>query len=314
MKEKITKDWLFKKYIEEDKSQKEVSELTNYSRTEISRRLRDFNINKEEYKKHNDKTWLKQKYIREGLTQKEISEIVGVDKSAISKQIKKNRLTKGKEEKCPYCGEEYFNLSRHWSSSPSHRPNYTEKQKEIMIGSLMSDGWICDRNEGRKNRFQCEMIKRKYIEHLKNIFGVLCNDITKIDKEENQDIYRLTWKPHDFIDKLSEWYSTGEKVWPKIELTPTILRHYYVGDGSLNKRGGSNVRPRVHLGMANESGNEEKINSIFSMFSEEDYTISTRQVDDDFETMDVVFTVDGTEKFFDYIGEQELSGFEYKWR
>lgn len=312
MTEKITKDWLFEKYIEEDKTQAEVSELIDLSRSTISTKLQKYNIDKKKYKKYNDKQWLNQKYNKEELTQKEIANILGVNPSVISKHLKKNGLIEREENVCPECENEYLNISRHWASYESHRPEYTEKQKQVMIGLLMSDGWISDRADGRKNRFQCEMVTLEYIKYLKRLFGILCNNITEIDKEKNQDVYRLSWKPHGFIDELANWYSSGRKVWPHMELTPIILKNYYVGDGYLLERGGNYTRPNVKLGMANEYGNELKIKDMFP-FSNDDYTIDKRVTSKGYTNMEIRFTVDGTEKFFEYIGEDPLPGFEYKW-
>jgi hypothetical protein len=314
MSDEITKNWLFRKYIEEDKTQKEVSNLTNYSRSEIGRKIRKFNIDKKKHRKYTDSSWLNEKYNEDGLTQKEISDIANVDESVISKHIQKNGLVRGEKEICLFCEDKYYNLSRHWASSPSHRPEYSEKQKEIMIGILMSDGWVSERVGGRKSRFQCEMVEKEYIKYLKEVFGVLCNEITEINKETDQDIYRLSWKPHSFIDELSQWYSTGEKIWPEIEITPTILKHYYVGDGHLFERGGEDVNSRVELSMANESGNLEKVKRIFSPFTDDDFSVYKGQYGNEKGSLELNFTVEGTEKFFKYIGEEEVDGFEYKWR
>lgn len=313
MKDSITEEWLMEKYIQQDKSQREISQLANCSRSTISRRIKEYGIEKNKYKKYNDEDWLNKKYNKQGLTQEEISNIVGVDPSAISKHLKKNNLLKGNKETCQKCEKSYLNLSRHWASFPSHKPEYSRKQKDILIGILMSDGWISSRKDGRNCRFQCEMITKEYIKYLKDIFGVLCNNITYIKKEEQQDIYRLSWKPHDFIDELSKWYSSGEKVWPEVEMTPTILKHYYVGDGHLRERGGKNVRSTVSLGMANELGNKDKIRKIFSVFDKKDYSLLERRPPNGWDSMTLLFTADGTEKFFEYIGKQELPGFEYKW-
>lgn len=49
--------------------------------------------------------------------------------------------------KCPECCDEYEHLGQHWHYSPSHRPELTQKQKEITVGLVMGDGSINDESK-----------------------------------------------------------------------------------------------------------------------------------------------------------------------
>jgi hypothetical protein len=43
---------------------------------------------------------------------------------------------------CPDCGESFKSVGHHWRYSPSHRPDITSKQKEILTGLVMGDGIV----------------------------------------------------------------------------------------------------------------------------------------------------------------------------
>jgi len=229
---------------------------------------------------------------------------------------------------CPECSSGYQKLGCHWRYSPSHRPNLTQKQLEITTGLLMGDGTI---NKTSKNCYlESQMISKNYLEYLDNIFGVLgCSvkhSLTASEsaknnrnsgfrpnakKENYSDVYRWSTRCHPKFNEFREWYSSGEKVWPEnIELTPTVLKHWYVGDGYYSNK---NTNNNINIAASNEFGNENKIENYFknadlpkpsnhSIYEKEngrkDYVIE--------------WTVEDSYKLWDYMGEP-LPDFEYKW-
>jgi len=114
----------------------------------------------------------------------------------------------------------------------------------------MGDGCI---NTGGKNPcLQCEMISPNYLKYIDGKFGVFgkgvslkktakesakqCRDreFRPDAKEKNySDVYYWRSMAHPELQKFADWYSTGTKVWPSdTELTPTVLKHWYCGDGT----------------------------------------------------------------------------------
>ena len=129
-------------------------------------------------------------------------------------------------------------------------------------------------------------------------------------KEDYKTVYRWMSMAHPEITKFSEWYSTGEKVWPKdIELTPTVLKHWYCGDGTYVNRN----QGHIQIAMLNEVNNTQKVDSMFKNSGlpvPSNYNISTK--DGEKVTCGATFTVSQSEKLWEYMGEP-LPDFDYKW-
>lgn len=233
-----------------------------------------------------------------------------------------------KEVRCPECGNNYEAMGIHWNSSPTHRPNISKYQKEVITGLLMGDGSI---NRSHKTPFlEVNMTSKNYLKYLDDIFGILstgvkyrisAKNMAKKDrergfnseaKEENySDQYRLKTRSHPELQQFANWYSTGEKVWPAdIELTPTVLKHWYCGDGYwFNK----NNQKSIRMAMSNEIGNENKINEIFTNVGlPQPSTYSSSERKDGSKTFSASFTVKSSNTLFEYMGKP-LPDFEYKW-
>jgi hypothetical protein len=232
------------------------------------------------------------------------------------------------EVSCPECGNNYEAIGIHWNSSPSHRPKLTQKQKEVITGLLMGDGSI---NRSSKTPFlEVNMTSKKYLEYVDDIFRILstgvryrisAKDMAENDRERDfnsdakeknySDQYRLKTRSHPQLQQFAEWYSTGKKVWPEdINLTPTVLKHWYCGDGYwFNKNNQNSIR----IAMSNEIGNENKIDEMFTnagLPKPSAYSSSKRE--DGSKTFSASFTVEGSSTLFEYMGEP-LPDFEYKW-
>lgn len=232
------------------------------------------------------------------------------------------------KETCPECGEEYQRVSQHWRHNPSHRPSFTQHQKEVIIGLLMGDGCISTSN---KNPYIISnMISKNYLEYVDNIFGILGNGVklsktAKQSAEEDRnsefnrnaepqnycDVYYWQSRSHPELLEFVKWYSSGEKIWPNhIELTPTVLKHWYCGDGTWETRGTSNC---ISFAMANEVDNTEKVTKMFENVNlppPSNYNKSQRK--NGSYKCNAVFTVEGSKELWDYMGEP-LSDFKYKW-
>jgi len=233
----------------------------------------------------------------------------------------------GEKTACPECGNEYEALGMHWSRGSCSAPELTERQKEIVVGLLMGDGSL---NRSDKNpRVIVGMISPNYLEYLDETFGCLstgvqlkktaaesakdCRDrgFRPNAKEENySDVYiwrtRSLPELHDF-----NWYKTGKKVWPEwIPMTPTVLKHWYVGDGSFNNKNGNHY---IQIAMAKEIENTDKVDNYFKRMNlptPSNYNIRKRK--DGGKKCDAVFTQSASEELFEYMGEP-LPDFEYKW-
>ena len=228
---------------------------------------------------------------------------------------------------CPNC--EYSGnlrgLSGHWRFNESHRPKFTEKQEDIIIGLLMGDGSI---NTGSSNcKIQCNSITLEYLEYLYNEFYPLSskpklrataeqlaenNRNTGFDENANAETYSDSYfwhtLTHPELNKFNSWYNEDKKVWPRdINLNSTILKHWYVGDGHYNRE--SN---RIQLSMNNESENNKKVETYFQDIR--NISIDYWNKNERSGKMECIaqFNADTSDELFEFMGEP-LPGFEYKW-
>jgi hypothetical protein len=213
-------------------------------------------------------------------------------------------------------------------SSDCSYPDLTAKQKEITTGLLMGDGWINGRGT-KNNRLATRMISQNYLEYLDNIFGVFgCGvalSVTAAEsakdaknrgfspnaKEENySDVYRWQTRAHPKFNEFREWYSTGKKVWPEnIELTPTVLKHWYVGDGTYVNNELDNY---IAISMCNEIKNTEKVSQYFTDVGLPNPSFTKLKRESGRKMCKARWSKSDTNVIFEYMGEP-LPDFEYKW-
>jgi hypothetical protein len=189
---------------------------------------------------------------------------------------------------------------------------------EVLTGVLMGDGTVD--TSGANPRLKVEMVNKDYLEYLDSILGRMSTGVRRImtaeqsaermrssgfrpnaDAKNYQDVFRLDTRRNPAFDTFSDWYETGEKVIPELDMTATIAKHWYVCDGHLVDR--DDVRPIVVFGITNEYDRSEKIEQ---MFLEQGIDANAT------ESKNLQIGVDHTEKFFEYIGGP-VEGFKYKW-
>jgi len=142
----------------------------------------------------------------------------------------------------------------------------------------MGDGNI---NRGGKNpRLEVEMVSKNYLQYISDVFGILGGEVRlthtaaesakdvrqsglgpNAKKENYSDVYRWRSISHPEMHKFASWYKSGEKVWPKdINLTPTVLKHWYCGDGHWHN---SNSKNHIKIAMSNEADETKKVSRMF---------------------------------------------------
>jgi hypothetical protein len=231
---------------------------------------------------------------------------------------------------CPFCREKFSALGSHWQQNPDcEYPELTQEQKEIITGVLMGDGYI-NRQKNAKPRFCVGNTNKEYLEHLNRNLKPYSNDVSlgrtaeevaenfqtsgfskNIEEENCNDFYRLSTNTSPVFEEFAEWYRSGEKVFPgEIDLTPTTLKHWFVCDGYANKRGRSYY---IGIQMANERGNENKIERIFENGPGIGVSYwNSRTQGDGTDYLCAEFAVDDSSALIEYMGDAP-PGFEYKW-
>lgn len=216
-------------------------------------------------------------------------------------------------KECPCCGSEYKSLGHHYARSSCDYPDISGELREKLVGILMGDGCISDINTHPYMRI--EMTNKDFLLYLEesypHIFGNVREHQTADErarrdhksgwnngasKENYSDIYVIQTYSNPNLDELNSWYDTGEKVFPNIEITPTILKYWYCCDGNLSNYG------HFRIGCSNEISNRKKIIDIFNSIP----------VTVEFDSNQIWFTKTDSDYLYQYMGEP-VKGFKYKW-
>jgi hypothetical protein len=229
---------------------------------------------------------------------------------------------------CPECGTEYDALGTHWRFNADHRPSLTDHQHEIVVGLLMGDG--CLSRADKNPHLVVSMISPNYLEYLDDEFGIFGNGVSLIktaaesaksnrdsgfqpdaDVKDYSDLYEWRSRALPELHQYADWYSSGEKVWPAdIELTPTVLKHWYCGDGTYHNYYTDNY---IKISMSNEADNTDKVEQIFEnagLPAPNNWSISERATGG--VRCNARFTVDQSQELWEYMGDP-LPDFAYKW-
>lgn len=229
---------------------------------------------------------------------------------------------------CRECGRGFDQIGHHWShpSVDCEPPELTVTQREIITGLLMGDG-TCILPD-KTPYVECGTTTRKYLEFLDEMFPLYGQGVRLQMTAENvasqsrktgflpdakaencSDVYRWRTKSAETFFEFRNWYSSGQKIFPEdIDLTPTVLKHWYCGDGNLN------MGRRLRIYSSNESDNQDKINRYFENaglpLPNRVHTYQSGYSDSD--TNMIVWGRQRSKELFEYMGEP-LPGFEYKW-
>ena len=176
-------------------------------------------------------------YIEANMTMLEIAKKFDSNKKSISRIIKNN-------------GIEVKRYKRVYSSF--YKQILSERQKEILIGSLLGDGCVSKHHEGINS---CRYIETHSIDQIDyalwkyNEFkNFISNDYRIIDKKYEKSykgskpsVFFETMLNKEFVLFYEKFYPKGEKKVPSdIEsiLSPLSLAVWYMDDGSIDKKTG----------------------------------------------------------------------------
>jgi hypothetical protein len=228
---------------------------------------------------------------------------------------------------CDYSSDSSRALGLHYYHNQSHRPTLSKEQREIVVGLLMGDGSIINRRN--TPRLAVTSITKEYLDYLEEKFGGLSTSVfleksaeecAKINresgfsksarKENYSDLYKFQTRASPEFEEFSSWYDSGSKIWPEgIELTPTVLKNWYVGDGNIDNG-------RIRISLSNERTNKEKVEKYFEnrnlpcpdRWGSSDMTYkNSKRV-----SCRAIWSKENSATLINYMGEP-LPGFEYKW-
>lgn len=228
---------------------------------------------------------------------------------------------------CDKCGNEYKRIGTHWRHRPSHRPDFSEKQMQILRGLMAGDGSLHKKND--KNPYVvCGMTNNEYLKHLEDVFGSLGKDVVQRQtaeesaeamrrnglrpnaKTENyKAVYKWATRSHNQLHQFKDWYDDEEnKVIPTdFELTPLVLKHWYVGDGHLQTVGNFF---RCGITLSGQRENRDNINKLFKEAGLPEPIWRERNAEN--KRTSISWNKEASREILDYMGSPP-PGFEYKW-
>ena len=123
-------------------------------------------------------------------------------------------------------------------------PQLSKKQKELIIGCVLGDGYL-RKLAGRRYAFLEVNHSYKAKDYVEWKYEIL-KDIVKTPPQRRKqnkglwkEAYRFYTRQHPFIDEVyQKFYKDGKKVIPKgFNLTPFMLAVWFMEDGSCTKKG-----------------------------------------------------------------------------
>lgn len=227
-------------YLNKKLSVPEISTIINMSKTQTNRFLKKFNItkrNNSECQKVRPtkrgkipKETLEDLYCRQKLSTYDLVKVFNLTPSAILKRIKELGLTSRTQVESIY---NRFDKQNHI--------NITPDLKSIIEGELLGDGALSgSMRSSHFSRVSNRELFLRWIEILLSEHGLITK--TKFVLVKYQGGIAEQWQLHsrnypELLPIKNKWYSENGKIVPRdFELNPLNCRHWYLGDGHLNKK------------------------------------------------------------------------------
>ena len=154
--------------------------------------------------------------------QQDTADALGCHKATVKRAIKRLKIKYKKKTKLNY------KLRRTWPD------DFTQEQKEVLVGSLLGDGMISNHDAFRIK--QCGY-RREYIEYMSELFspymtGNIYDCTAMLNGKAHVASTCYTHKAPRFAALRKKWYPNNTKIVPRdIRLTPLMCAHWHVQDG-----------------------------------------------------------------------------------
>lgn len=177
------------------------------------------------YPKLDDREWLAEQYVENYRSTGEIAEMVGCTQKTVSDYLEKHDID-----------------TRSGAYGNVLDEPLSEKALSVIRGELLGDGCIATRHDNSHSAWYIHGTSREeYRDWLKSwleeqgfyVRSSVDHENRFRDGEPKSD-YKLSTRGYRCLYRIWErWYPNGEKRVPEdLTLTPTMLRHWYIGDGS----------------------------------------------------------------------------------
>lgn len=212
----------------------------------------------------------------------------------------------------------YDAYRKHWEVSLP----ISSSLMEVLIGELLGDGCIHYRTMNNANvsnnaRFVYGSSKQEHVEYLRDLIikEIPCSRIKIYNRKCSISKYGTITTAHLFstistkelYNLYKKYYPKGKKIVPKdLILTPTIVKHWYIGDGSLIKQTNCNS---YYATIATMGFPYEDCLFLVGLLK------STLNIETWLNKRNIIYIPDKSiSKFLIYIGDCPVDCYKYKWR
>lgn len=227
---------------------------------------------------------------------------------------------------CDYCNSEFLcrkdKISTKKTCNKICYQKLIEKNKiyeinshtnDVIIGSLLSDGCINNSNGGKNYFWTHTSINEEYIDFLINDTML---DLHKFSNKSIKFLSTITNKEYtakksytfksmasvSFTKYRNDWYPVGKKIVPKdIKITPTILLHWYLGDGFISDSNG--------ITLATDSFDFDSLDFLIYELNNLDLHPYINYLRNR-----IIIPNKRVLEFLNYIGKCPIKCFDYKWQ
>lgn len=232
---------------------------------------------------YKDKDWLEEQYIEENKSGLDIAEKCNVTKGTIYRWLKKF----GIKVRSDYGSHR----ARKWRNSV----DWNQKQRDVVYGSLLGDGYIT-----KSGTFELETKEKEFAQ-------LIYNSLPKELFQSKQPVEYRYWRVYTIVQEWfkelrNDWYIDGKKLLiPKdMELTPTILLHWYLGDGHFSKHRDAPVLTSIFVNTGVATKKLRELGFEVSQYGPYGKVYK--------------ILIKDKEKYFEYIGGCPISCYDYKWK
>jgi len=262
------------------------------------------------YPQLNDKDWLHQKYVVEQLSTVKIGELVGAKRA---NSVRQALIRQGIPVRSVSDG-----------LTCNRENDFFVLNQEVIEGCLLGDGFLRAHNPDSDNSYPYFSKRNINYDHIayvaKNVFSKNWKQRVRENNEKFEArryvIFSLRSYSHKELKPLfNRWYIDGTKIVPEdIDLTPTVLLHWFMDDGNSYQRRKESKTKQVDITFCCESFSKseqivlcDKLKDGYGI----DSSIRKCQWGSGWR---IHLSQNPTKIFYDVIGKCPVKSMEYKWK
>lgn len=216
-------------------------------------------------------------------------------------------------------------MRRKWEGRILKLPksNLSDYEKQIIDGCLLSDGSVFCKNERSTANFSFTSIHKNFIDHIQSILPLLSfRTRHRINGKRNfhgkeyncSDSYELISNADKSLNEFRKlWYPNGIKIIPRnLILSPITIKYWFYGDGSTSYIKYKDKNRYIRISFCTNGFTIDDCEFLVSKLEECGLKFSiylSRK-----QPMLVALKTKIILDFFDYIGDCNVSCFNYKWK